>query len=147
MSPLERLVAEAACRDLVMQAALRTDAQDHEGFAALFAPDATVTRPGGQPLQGRDAILASYRARPKERLTRHLVNNCVVEMVSDTEASGMSYVQVWSATAGGAAGAFGLQAHSRIAVGEFADRFVRLPEGWRIARREARFVMHSGEAS
>ena len=142
---LDRLLAESACRDLVMKAARCTDAQDHDGFAALFAEDAVVTRPGGQPLQGREAILASYRARPKERITRHLVSNCIVEVVSAGEARATSCVQVWSATAGGEATALGLKAHPRVAVGEFDDRFVFVPgQGWRISQREARFVMHSG---
>ena len=145
MHDTERLAAESACRDLVMKAALRTDAGDHDGFAALFALDAVVTRPGGQPLQGRDAILASYRSRPADRITRHVVTNCVVEVESPTQARATSYVQVWSATAGADATPFGLKAHDRIALGEFCDRFVQVPgEDWRIASRQARFVMHTG---
>lgn len=61
-SAVNRTMAEQACRDLVVKAAMLTDAQDHEGFAALFTEGGLLVRPG-QPLQGRAAIIDSYRAR------------------------------------------------------------------------------------
>ena len=89
---VKRLVAEQACRDLVLRAATLTDAQDHEGFAALVAGDGVLVRPGAQPLQGHDAIIESYRARPAERITRHLISNTQVMLESDTTAYASSCV-------------------------------------------------------
>jgi uncharacterized protein (TIGR02246 family) len=141
MSTLETLLAQQACRDLVMRAAACTDSQDHDGFAALFAPDGELVRPGAQPLVGREAIVASYRARPADRLTRHLVTNTLVTLQSTTQARATSVVLLWSGSVADAAGLFGRPAQARQVVGEFDDEFVRGDEGWRIARRVASFVL------
>ncbi|WP_157268648.1 nuclear transport factor 2 family protein [Azohydromonas aeria] len=139
-SPVERLLAEQACRDLVARAAQATDSQRHEDFAALFTPDGVLTRPGGEPLRGREAIVASYRMRPAARITRHLVTGGVIELESPTRARGLSVVLLWSGDAADAEGPFGRPAQ-RQALGEFEDEFALTAEGWRIARREARFVL------
>lgn len=141
LSPLDRLLAEQACRDLVLRAAAATDAQRHDDFAALFAEDGVLVRPGAQPLQGRAAIAESYRSRPPGRITRHLVSNTLVVLASPTAARASSCVLLWSGRASDAAGPFGRPAHERQVVGEFDDRFVLTPQGWRIARRSASFVL------
>jgi hypothetical protein len=41
-----------------------------------------------------------------------------------------------------AEGHFGIPAEPRQLIGEFEDQFVRTDEGWRIATRRARFIMH-----
>ncbi len=138
---LTRWMAQQACRDLVMKAGACTDAQDHEGFAACFAEDGELVRPGAQPLRGHEAIITSYRARPPERITRHLVTNTRVELDSPTEARAFSLVLLWSGVSTDEAGPFGRPAQARQALGEFDDRFVLTEAGWRIARREARFVL------
>src|SRR5690606_31199066 len=69
------LAIESACKNLVARAAYLTDKQDHEAFAECFTANARLTRPGGEPLIGREAILASYRGRPADRITRHLITN------------------------------------------------------------------------
>jgi hypothetical protein len=141
LSPMERLLAEQACRDLVVQAAAFTDGQDHAAFAALFAEEGVLVRPGAQPLHGRAAIVASYASRPSGRLTRHLISNSLVTLESATQARATSAVLLWSGAMSDAAGPFGRPAHARQVVGEFDDRFVHTPQGWRIARREARFLL------
>lgn len=139
---LQRLLAEQACRDLVARAAMLTDANRHEDFAALFAPDGELTRPGGEPLRGREAIVASYRTRPAGRLTRHLLGGTVVELLDADRARARTSVLLWSAEEADPAGAFGRPARRQV-LGEFEDEFVRGPQGWRIARRQARFLMEA----
>lgn len=141
LSPMNRMMAEQACRSLVVQAALLTDAQDHEGFAALFTEDGVLLRPGAQALQGRAAISDSYRARPAERITRHLISNTHVVLESGTRARATSSVLLWSGLANEADGPIGRPAQARQVVGEFEDRFVLTPDGWRLHRREARFIL------
>lgn len=142
LSALDRLLAEQACRDLVVRAAHCTDSHRHEAFAALFATDAVLTRPGGEPLRGREAILASYRTRPTDRITRHLVTGSVIELDSATQARGLSYVLLWGGETGDAEGASGRPARRQV-MGEFDDVFTLTAEGWRIARRDARFVLYA----
>ncbi len=141
LSAVDRMLAEQACRDLVAKAAVFTDAQAHEEFAALFTEDGVLVRPGAEPLHGRTAIIESYRSRPPGRITRHLISNTVVALESDTAAHGTSCVLLWSGLGSDDAGPFGRPAQARQVVGEFEDRFVRTPDGWRIARREARFIL------
>lgn len=141
LSPMNRMIAEQACRDLVVQAAILTDAQNHEDFAALFADDGVLVRPGAEPLQGHRAIFDSYRSRPAGRITRHLISNTLVALESETKARATSCVVLWSGLANDAAGPFGRPAQARQVVGEFEDRFVLTPSGWRIHRREARFIL------
>jgi uncharacterized protein (TIGR02246 family) len=139
---VDKLAAKQVCRDLVLQAAALTDTQQYEAFAALFADDGELVRPGGQPLQGRTAIVESYRARPAGRITRHLVTNTLVHLDSPTAAHAISTVLLWTGSASDEAGPFGRRAHPRQVVGEFEDRFVLTAGGWRIRRREARFLLH-----
>lgn len=140
----QRLLIRHACRDLVYQAAACADANRPDELAALFADDAVLVRPNAQPLHGRDAIRRAYEQRPAERITRHLVTNTLVEIESPSTARALSYVLLWTGSTADLAGAQGRPARGQVA-GEFDDRFSLTPQGWRIARREARFVLHGGD--
>ena len=139
-------VAQQACRDLVVRAAACIDMQDYEAFAALFLPDGELQRPGDSPLHGRAAILAAYRARPADRITRHVVTNTRVDLESESVARVSSLVLLWSGSRSSAAGPYGRPAQPRRVLGEFDDRLVQVDEGWRIARRIARFVLVDEDA-
>ena len=144
MDALQSLIIKQACRELVLRAAAHADANEPCALAALFAEDGVLVRPGAEPLVGRDAIRQSYAQRSAERITRHLVTNIVVDIESETEARAASLVLLWSGSTHDTPGPQGRPAQRQV-VGEFADRLSLTPEGWRIARREARFVLHSGE--
>ena len=77
---LQRLVAEQACRALVLAAADAIDGGDYHALVQLFDTDAELVRPDGVVLRGHAAILAAYAARNPDRLTRHLVSNQRVEV-------------------------------------------------------------------
>jgi len=130
------------CRDLVARTAYLLDAQDYEAFVECFTEDAQLTRPGGSALVGRADILASYRARPADRITRHQLTNTVVEVETPDAARAVSYVVVWSASAGEPVEAAGRKANARLVMGEFRDRLVRTPQGWRVSQRDAAFLMY-----
>ncbi len=140
---LERLQAEADCRALVLQAAAQADAGQADALAALFTADARLTRPSGAVLQGRDAIAASYRERPAHRVTAHLVCGTRFDALGADEARATTAVLLWTGDARQEGGPQGVPADARQIVGRFIDRFVRRPEGWRIAERVARFDLHS----
>lgn len=141
MTLQSRVHAEQLCRDLVTSAAVLVDTQNYEGFAALFTEDGILCRPGAEPLQGRAAIIASYRSKPAERITRHLLSNTLVQLASDTQAHATSNVLLWAGNITDPAGPFGRPLQGRQVVGEFEDWFVLTVEGWRIQRREARFLL------
>lgn len=141
---VERHIAESACRDVVARAALKLDANDLDGFASLFTPDAIVVRPGKEPLHGVDALVQSYRARPASHMTRHLVTGSVVDLRAPDEARAISNVLLWTGSADDSVGPFGRRAQARQVVGEFEDILRLCSDGlWRIAHRQARFVLHA----
>ena len=133
-----------ACRNLVLRAAALADTGRAAALAALFTPDGVLVRPSGEVLQGRQAIEASYAQRPADRITRHLVTNIVVDVMSETQARALSYVLLWTGSTHSEAGRYGRAAQGPQVVGEFDDRFVLAQDGWRIAQREARFLLHDG---
>lgn len=142
MSSLTWLLAHQACRDLVVQAARAVDGQDYPAFAALFTQNGVLLRPGAEPLQGHEAIIAAYSQRPAERITRHLVTDSLISVQSDHQAMVHSSVLLWSGRRSDASGAFGRPADARQVVGEFEDICTLTAVGWRIARRDSRFLLY-----
>ncbi len=142
MDELKSLLIERACSRLVLLAAEHADQQRPAEFAALFAPDAVLSRPNAEPLRGREAIHAAYAQRPASRITRHVVTNIRVELLSATDARATSTVLLWAGSTDDEPGPNGRPARAGQVLGEFDDRFTLTPEGWRIAARQASFLLH-----
>jgi ketosteroid isomerase-like protein len=129
----ERRAIEADCERLIKHYVNLNDAQDWPAVAALYTEDAVFRRPsGGEPIRGRDAILASFLARPP-RVQRHVIANVVVEVEDADHANAFCAILLYQ----GDPVAEGLPEMSANAplVGTFTDRLVRAPEGWRFAER------------
>jgi ketosteroid isomerase-like protein len=110
------------------------DAQDWAAVAALYTPDGTLRRPsGGDPVQGRDAILAAFLARPA-RAQRHVIANTVVDVVSENEATAFSVIVLYMGDAADDGG-LPVQAANSPLIGTFTDRVVLTAEGWRFKER------------
>lgn len=139
----ERMLIEHACARLVLESVAANDRQDYSAFAALFSSDGLLHRPNGEPLCGHDEIVESYRTRPRNRLTRHICTNIVVRVESEHSARGMTYVVLYSADALQSDKHFGAKCDSRTLIGELEDHFKLTMDGWRIAERRAKFVMHT----
>jgi len=142
MDETQRMGIEAACRRLVLQAAAFADAHRPAELAALFSADAVLVRPNAAPLHGPEAIHEAYTNRAPERISRHLVTGTLVEVLSADEAHAKSTVLLWLGSTDDPAGPKGRPVREQV-LGEFDDRFVRTAAGWRIARRDARFVLHT----
>jgi hypothetical protein len=150
LSTVQQWLARQACRDCILRAGAALDAGDYGAFVRRFLPSATLIRPGQAALVGREAILASYRSRPKTRHTRHLVTNIVVELRSENLAEASSSVLLWSATVADVADdgtdaaarpGNGYRADNRQLLGEFKDVLMKTGEDWLISQRNACFVM------
>src|SRR5262245_14943723 len=132
MTEQEIIGIERACERLVLDFADYSDRQEYEALESLFADQGTMTRPSGDPLVGRDAIMKSYKSRPGGRFTRHICTNIRIVVDSSERARGRTYAVVFSGNSSEPpAGHFGIKADSRQLVGEFEDEFVRTFEGWR----------------
>ncbi|HWW64148.1 MAG TPA: nuclear transport factor 2 family protein [Sphingomonadaceae bacterium] len=141
MDDLKRLAIEQACRRLVLEFAKFNDDWDHERLAALFVEDCEFARPldPEYPYFGRDKVHAIFRDR-KARLTRHVMTNILIDVVSEDEARGNSYVTMLSSP------------HTEdppyegegIFVGAFDDVFVRTPDGWKFKSRRGNVALYQG---
>jgi hypothetical protein len=143
LSEQERALIEHACTRLVLESVAANDRQDYEAFAANFTPDGLLHRPNGEPLCGPDEIVESYRTRPRNRITRHICTNVLVTAESAHSARATTYVVLYSADSLQADKHFGAKCDSRTLIGELEDRFKLTLDGWLIAERRARFVMHT----
>lgn len=139
MDSLALLQAESQCRHLVIAAAEAVDRQHYEAFVACFTEDAVLQRPGGEPLTGRAAILASYAQKSPNRLTQHLLCNHRVVVDPAGWAESSCKVLLYVSDQRREAVTAGRMADSQHHVGQFQDRLILTPEGWRIQKRQAWF--------
>jgi ketosteroid isomerase-like protein len=138
------LLAERACERLIVDSARFNDLREWAALAALYTPDGVVVRPNGQRLEGREAIEAAYASGPPDRVTRHLCTNLRVELDDTDSARATTVVLIVSGTRSDDPDVtFGVAPNARHVVGEFADRFARTHEGWRIAERRASLLMNT----
>lgn len=86
---------EIDCQRTIIRFFNRLDGRDYDGLVALLAPDGVWHR-RGQPLQGREAVMAAMRARSETLLINHLVSNLEVAVVSASEATARSIVTVYN---------------------------------------------------
>ena len=123
MKAKERRAIEHDCARLIALYANLNDEARWDEAAALYAEDGVMVRPTApdKPTQGREAILAAFKARPP-RVTRHVCSNVVIDVESEDTASGVSAMLLFTGAA-------------EPLVGLFHDRFVRTPDGWRVAER------------
>jgi len=131
----ERRAIEADCERLIKRYINLNDAQDWPAVAALYAEDARFARPSqpGVFIDGREAILASFLARPA-RAQRHVIANTVVEVEDESHARAFSVIVLY---VGDAAedGGLPVQDLKSPLIGTFTDRLVRTRDGWRFAER------------
>lgn len=139
----EKALIEHACGRLVLESVAANDRQDYEAFAAFFTSDGLLHRPNGEPLCGHEEIIESYRSRPRNRITRHLCSNILVDVESPQAARATTYVVLYSADSLQADRHLGAKCDPRTLIGELEDRFRLTLDGWRIAERRAKFVMHT----
>src|SRR3569623_528016 len=97
--------------------------------------DARFARPSkpGEFIKGREAILASFLARPP-RTQRHVIANVVLDVEGPAAARAFSVIVLYQ---GGAAQPGELPAKSADSplVGTFTDMLVLTEDGWRFAER------------
>jgi hypothetical protein len=124
MTPDERRAIEWDCSQLILRYANLNDESRWEDVAALYTLDGSMARPTAPdtPVVGREAILASLRARPP-RVTQHVIANVTVDVESPTSATAFSGIALYTAK------------DAPPLLGYFKDRLVLTDEGWRFAER------------
>jgi hypothetical protein len=135
MTDEERRAIEWECTRLINLYANLNDQGRWADVAALYTEDGSMTRPTApdQPIAGREALLASFLARPP-RASKHICANIVVTVDSATRASALSNILLFTGKAA-ADGALPVRDDGPPLVGEYHDRFQLTADGWRFAER------------
>ena len=123
MAPDKVFAIEWQCARLINLYAQLNDAQQWDAVADLYTADGVMARPTAPdtPIMGREAIREAFLARPP-RTTHHICANIVIDVESETEASGASGMLLFTSGAGPL-------------VGGFKDRFRLTEAGWRFSER------------
>jgi hypothetical protein len=134
---------ELACSKLCNQFAVFNDAGSHEELVALFTEDGRYARPTDPDnfVSGRAAILAAFKARPKDRITRHLITNIVVNVTGVKTAQGICYVTLFNGSTANPAEKSGFKANAAVLIGEYRDEFVLTATGWKFSQRVGRLSL------
>jgi hypothetical protein len=142
LSLAERIEIERACERLVYAYGRALDLGDMDAAADHFAENGSMARPmtPDQIVQGREAIRASLKTRPKTLLTKHLATNIMIDVESRDSATGLSYLSMIACTPGAGANP-PFESAGPVYFGEFRDRFVRVDGRWRFLERRGSIQM------
>ncbi len=146
MTALEKLAIKQECLDLIYRFAKLNDDRDADALADLFVADGLFRRPTlpDQPYEGREAIRAGFRAKPATLLTRHVICNPVVTVVSVNEARADSYILLYTAAVAPDA-KLPVPAAPKQLLGAFDDLIVRDGDGvWKFKARNGSLAMTIG---
>jgi ketosteroid isomerase-like protein len=142
MTETERLQIELACARVVTQFSNYNDKRDFDALCSLFTEDGAFARPTDPEnyITGRNNILAAFKARPNDRITRHLITNIVIDVIDAAWARGTCYATLFMAPVDAEPAMFGVKAGASQFIGEFEMDFRRTVEGWKIARQGGRII-------
>ena len=135
-----------ACRSLILEFAARIDQGQTHTLGELLTPDATFARPTmpDKIIEGADAILAAFAARPKNLVSQHLNLNIRIRLTGTDTAEGHSVVMLYLANAEDElVPGKGRKAGPPL-IGTWTDAFVRTADGWRFKDRRGAATLHAG---
>jgi hypothetical protein len=145
VSDAERRAIEQDCGTLALRSMLLNDDQAWDRLCDLFTETASFARPTDpdNPLVGREAIRAAFKARPANRLTCHLCTSVVVDVIDADHATGRATLTLFTADAANTAAnpVMGVMADHKKFIGFIEDDYLRTTDGWRIDRRQGRITL------
>ena len=135
MDDLQKLLIERACARLVTEYCHVIDHGDAAKVADLFTADGVWASPENT-MTGREAILRGFtnRQNNKARMSRHVCNNLLIEVIDQNTAQGVVYLTLYRND--GEEGRRFASGASPSMVGEYRDQFENTADGWRFKRRE-----------
>jgi hypothetical protein len=134
MNATERFEIERECERLVTRYCHYVDHGQAERIAELFTKDGAWRAPGIE-MKGQEELRRGFSARQanRGRMSRHVCSNGLVEVIDADHATGVVYLTLYRHD--GEEGRRTSPLDGPEMVGEYRDRFVRTPDGWRIAER------------
>ena len=124
-SRIRELEDREAIRDLARRYAHCVWQKDVEGATDLFTEDGEMDTGERAVIQGREALLASYREMVGNAQFQPFVHNHVVEVAGD-EATGTCYLDLRAIQDG----------QSMIGSGYYEDRYARVDGAWKFRKRK-----------
>jgi hypothetical protein len=126
---------ERECERLMYQYCHFVDHDEASKIADLFTEDG-IWKNVKATWTGRDEIRAGFQRREdnKGRMSRHVCTNALIDVISETEATGIVYMSLYFHD--GEPGRPTSPTDCLQKLGEYQDRFVKTADGWRFARRE-----------
>lgn len=125
---------ELSCERLSIAYSRALDFRDYDAFFDLFTEDAELD--AGQPLAGLSEIREAIRRRPDELKSRHVITNVFIDVLSPTQARGISYLTLYRHIGPESLSGTPIDLQGVAAVGHYEDRFTLTDSGWRISRRK-----------
>ncbi len=136
---LQTLLDEAAIERVLVRYAIALDERDFGALDEVFLSEASACYQTIGDFDSRDAILTLLRgALGRCGKTQHLLGNYRITIDGD-RATAASYLQAVHAGLGEYA------SQTMTLWGEYRDRLVRRPEGWRIEHRELAVFQMAGD--
>ncbi len=136
MDELDRMLVERSCERLINEYSRLVDFGEAAAVADLFTEDA---RWEGTDLllDGREEIRAWFRKREgiARRVSRHVFTNVIIDVVSPTEASGLSYMINYRHDREEGDESLPVVMEEPKWMGEARDSFRLTEEGWRFSSR------------
>ena len=132
-----RFADRQAITDVLVQYCCALDLMDLPALAALFTDDCVVEYGPGEFLRcrGSAALEKSLERMWRWSRTSHHLSNVLIRFEGDDTAVSSSYVHAWHERPDGSTATI---------FGQYHDRFVRRPPGWRISER--RMLMNGCDA-
>ena len=135
MTDGQRMEIERHCERLVTAYCHYVDHGEAERVGDLFAEHGVWRSPEVR-MQGGAEIRRGFAARQANarRMSRHVCNNLLVDVVDENHATGCVYLTLYRHDGDPERKVSPLI--GPVLVGEYRDRFVRTSEGWRIEDRQ-----------
>ncbi len=137
MDHSQRKAIEQECRDLVIAITQHGDHKETEKAIALFAEDGTWLR-AGKPYKGHAEIRSSYGRGSATQLTRHINGGTLVTVTDDSHAESVTYYVAMHHDPKSADAKLPFPFDPPFSMGEWHDKFVKTPSGWKFASRETK---------
>jgi hypothetical protein len=138
---MDKAAIESECHALVLAYARNLDGGNGDALAEVFAEDGVWDRQG-VPAQGRENIRkVAWASRPKFIALRQVITNFLLTIVDGEHAESTAYYCSYRHIAEDEAHAdFPRPLEEPAYVGDYTNRFVRTPAGWRMSFHKAQRV-------
>jgi hypothetical protein len=139
MDEIRAAALTLACQQAVLRFYAALDASDYGAVAAAVAPEGVWHRQG-RALRGPAEVLAALAERPAGRVTAHLVQNLVVDLADERNATARYMSLVYRHDAGAGAASEGpAPLGAPLSIAAYSDRLRRDEGGaWLVVERRSR---------